>query len=72
MGSNKVKGFFYPGNAVSGEPYYGLADFFVRSDEAFANLLISPFSLAVRFGSSPRVLNTTANSLPEYILPILR
>ncbi len=37
MESNKVKGFFYLGNAVSGEPYYGLAEFFVRSAEASAN-----------------------------------
>ncbi len=26
MNSNKVKGFFYSGNAVSGEPDYGLAE----------------------------------------------
>ncbi len=37
MDSNKVNGFFYSGNAVSGEPDYGLAEFFVRSAEAFAN-----------------------------------
>ncbi len=37
MNSNKVKGFFYSGNAVSSEPDYGLAEVFVRSAEAFAN-----------------------------------
>ncbi len=36
MDSNIVKGFFYSGNALSGEPDYGLAEFFVRSAEAFA------------------------------------
>ncbi|MDE6786761.1 MAG: hypothetical protein K2J46_06970 [Muribaculaceae bacterium] len=37
MKSSKIKGFFYPGNAVHGEPDYGLADNFVRTAEAFAN-----------------------------------
>ncbi len=37
MDTNKLKGFFYPGNAVSGEPDYRLAEVFVRSAEAFAN-----------------------------------
>ncbi len=37
MDGNKLKGFFYPGNAVSGEPDYRVAEFFVRSAEAFAN-----------------------------------
>ena len=34
---NKVDDFFYSGNAVGGEPDYGLADTFVRTAEAFAN-----------------------------------
>lgn len=34
---NKVDDFFFAGNAVSGEPDYGLADTFVRTAEAFAN-----------------------------------
>ena len=29
--------FFYHGNAVHGEPDYGLADTFLRTAEAFAN-----------------------------------
>lgn len=29
--------FFYPGNAMQGEPDYGLADNFVRTAVAFAN-----------------------------------
>ena len=29
--------FFYPGNAMQGEPDYGLADNFVRTAEAFTN-----------------------------------
>ena len=37
MNDNKIKGFFYPGNAVHGEPDYGLAENFVRTAEAFAN-----------------------------------
>ncbi len=37
MDNNKIKGFFYSGNAVSGEPDYGLANTFVRTAEAFAN-----------------------------------
>ncbi len=51
MDSNKVKGFFYPGNAVSGEPDYRFAEFFVRSAEAFANLLHLPISLTIPLGS---------------------
>ncbi len=35
--NNKVDDFFFAGNAVSGEPDYGLADTFVRTAEAFAN-----------------------------------
>lgn len=34
---NKIDDFFFAGNAVSGEPDYGLADTFVRTAEAFAN-----------------------------------
>lgn len=34
---NGVDDFFYSGNAVSGEPDYGLAYTFVRTAEAFAN-----------------------------------
>lgn len=34
---NKVDDFFFAGNAVSGEPDYGLADTFVRTAEAFTN-----------------------------------
>ncbi len=56
MDSNRLKGFLYPGNAVSGEPGYRLAEFFVRSVEAFDNvtcriyffvafLLLSSFSI---------------------------
>ncbi len=37
MEGNKVKGFFYSGNAMSGEPDYRIAEFFVRSVETFAN-----------------------------------
>ena len=37
MKSSKIKGFFYPGNAVLGKPDYGLAENFVRTAEAFAN-----------------------------------
>ncbi|MDE6552244.1 MAG: helix-turn-helix transcriptional regulator [Muribaculaceae bacterium] len=37
MRDNRVKDFFYPGNAVHGEPDYGLAENFVRTAEAFAN-----------------------------------
>ncbi|MBD5275991.1 MAG: helix-turn-helix transcriptional regulator [Bacteroides sp.] len=37
MNSSKIKGFFYAGNAVNGEPDYGLAENFVRTAEAFAN-----------------------------------
>ncbi|MDE5810423.1 MAG: LuxR C-terminal-related transcriptional regulator [Muribaculaceae bacterium] len=37
MSNSKIKGFFYHGNAVHGEPDYGLADNFVRTAEAFAN-----------------------------------
>ncbi|MDE6017734.1 MAG: helix-turn-helix transcriptional regulator [Muribaculaceae bacterium] len=37
MGNNKVEDFFYSGNAVSGEPDYGLAEAYVRTAEAFAN-----------------------------------
>lgn len=35
--NNKVNDFFFAGNAVSGEPDYGLAETFVRTAEAFAN-----------------------------------
>ncbi len=35
MDSNKLKGFFYPGNAVSGELIIDLPRFFVRCAEAF-------------------------------------
>lgn len=34
---NKIENFFFAGNAVSGEPDYGLAETFVRTAEAFAN-----------------------------------
>ena len=34
---SKIDDFFYSGNAVGGEPDYGLADTFVRTAEAFAN-----------------------------------
>ena len=37
MSDKRVNDFFYPGNAVHGEPDYGLADNFVRTAEAFAN-----------------------------------
>ena len=37
MSENRANDFFYPGNAVHGEPDYGLADNFVRTAEAFAN-----------------------------------
>ncbi|MDE6481079.1 MAG: hypothetical protein K2L45_12520, partial [Muribaculaceae bacterium] len=37
MGNNKVNDFFDSGNAVHGEPDYGLAANFVRTAEAFAN-----------------------------------
>ncbi len=37
MDSNKLKGFFYSGNTVNGEPGYRFAEFIVRSAEAFAN-----------------------------------
>ena len=33
---NKIEDFFLAGNAVSGEPDYGLAETFVRTAEAFA------------------------------------
>ncbi len=35
MNSNKAKGFFYPGNAVSCEPDYGLAEAFDCSSDNF-------------------------------------
>ena len=37
MRDNRVNDFFYPGNAVHGEPDYGLVDNFVRTAEALAN-----------------------------------
>ena len=37
MSDKRANDFFYPGNAVHGEPDYGLADNFVRAAEAFAN-----------------------------------
>ena len=37
MRYNRLNDFFYPGNAVYGEPAYGLADNLVRTAEAFAN-----------------------------------
>ena len=37
MSDKRVNEFFFPGNAVHGEPDYGLADNFVRTAEAFAN-----------------------------------
>lgn len=37
MSDKRVNDFFYPGNAVHGEPDYGLAETFVRTAEAFAN-----------------------------------
>lgn len=37
MSNIKINDFFYSGNAVHGEPDYGLADNFVRTAEAFAN-----------------------------------
>lgn len=35
---NKIENFFFAGNAVSGEPDYGLAETFVRIIEALSNL----------------------------------
>ena len=37
MSDKRANDFFYPGNAVHGEPDYGLAENFVRTAEAFAN-----------------------------------
>ena len=37
MRANRVNDFFYPGNAVHGEPAFGFAENFVSSVEAFAN-----------------------------------
>ena len=37
MSYSRVKDFFYSGNAVHGEPDYGVAENFVRTAEAFAN-----------------------------------
>ena len=37
MRYSRVNEFFYPGNAVHGEPNYGLAENVVRTAEAFAN-----------------------------------
>ena len=37
MSDKRANDFFYPGNAVHGEPDYGLADNFVCTAEAFAN-----------------------------------
>ncbi len=39
MNTNKVKGFFYPGSAVSGEPDYRIAEYFVRSAKPLPILL---------------------------------
>ena len=39
MRDNRVNNFFYPRNAVHGEPDYGLVDYLVRTDEAFINAL---------------------------------
>ena len=39
MRYSRVNEFFYPGNAVHGEPDYGLAENFVRAAEAFANTI---------------------------------
>ena len=37
MNDKRVNDVFYPGNAVHGEPDYGLAENVVRTAEAFAN-----------------------------------
>ena len=37
MSDSRVSDFFYHGNAVHGEPDYGLAENFMRTAEAFAN-----------------------------------
>ncbi len=71
MDSNKVKGFFYPGNAVSGEPDYRFAEFFVRSAEAFTNLQTLPVSFTVWFRSGNCVIKDTVKSVPKYILLII-
>ncbi len=39
MDSNRLKGFFYLGNTVSGQPDYGFAEIFVRSTKASANVI---------------------------------
>lgn len=40
MVGNKVKEFFYPGNAVTGEPDYRFAEFFVHRAANFAEMAI--------------------------------
>ena len=37
MSDKRANDFFYPGNAVHGEPDYGLAENLVWAAEAFAN-----------------------------------
>ncbi|MDE7420711.1 MAG: hypothetical protein K2N35_10930 [Muribaculaceae bacterium] len=37
MSDNRIKDFFYSGNAVHGEPEYELADNFVRTAETSDN-----------------------------------
>ena len=39
MKDNRLNDFFYPGNAVHGEPDYGLAENFMRTDETLINAL---------------------------------
>ena len=39
MYSSIIKGFFYPGNTVHGEPHYGLAEKFARTAQAFASTI---------------------------------
>ena len=52
MRYSRVNEFFYPGNAVHGEPDYGLADNFVRTAVAFANTHIRvPISSTISSGT---------------------
>ena len=44
MRDNRVNDFFYPGNAVHGEPDYGLVDNLVRTAEAFVNAVLNTLS----------------------------
>lgn len=34
---NKIENFFFAGNAVNGEPNYGLAESLMRAAETFSN-----------------------------------